>query len=173
MVAGEGPQSICDKRGSKCQISPSSSYLGQGSEPACPVVSFALSQPSLHGREIFAAIINRAGIGRQGFCSLCLYWSWRWEFWERGKSLTNGWGPILGILRYHLFSHGIFFPSTLDQPNPLEYWTPVPTPVLFLQPVPVADTILITLWLAGLQLFEKGEEVLSLAWTLAVLSLTG
>lgn len=50
--------------------------------------------------------------------------------------------------------------STLDQPNPLEYRTPIPTPVLFLQSVPVADTILITLWLAGLQLFEKGEEVL-------------
>jgi hypothetical protein len=54
-----------------------------------------------------------------------------------------------------------FFPlSTLDQPNPLEYRTSVPTSVLFLQPAPVANTILITLWLAGLQLFEKGEEVL-------------
>lgn len=58
-----------------------------------------------------------------------------------------------------MFSHA-FFSSTLDQPNPLEYRTSVPTSVLFLQPVPVANTILITLWLAGLQLFEKGEEVL-------------
>lgn len=106
----------------KCQISPSSSCLGQGSEPACPVISFAVSQPPLHGRENFAAIISRAGIGRQGFCCFCLYWTWRWELWERGKSLTNGWGLILGILRYHLFfpPRYFFFFSTLDQPKPLE-----------------------------------------------------
>lgn len=124
----------------KCQISPSSSCLGQGSEPACPVISFAVSQSPLHGRENFAAIISRAGIGRQGFCCFCLYWTWRWELWERGKSLTNGWGLILGILRYHLFFPRYFFSLLLTNRIP---WTIGPTPVLFLQPVPVAHTILL------------------------------
>lgn len=50
-----------------------------------------------------------------------------------------------------------FFFLLLTNQNP---WNVGPTPVLFLQPVPVAHTILITLWLAGLQLFERGEEVL-------------
>lgn len=93
-----------------------------------------------------------------------LYWTCRWESWELGKSrLTDGWRPILGILRYHLFSRGIFFFFLHSWPTKS---LGIP-PVLFLLPVrlsvvpaPTTPFLLFYAWLVSGYLTEERRSPL-------------